>query len=169
MLEKATDEETIVVGGSAVEVYTSGRTSTEDIDVVVPRARAIEVVKSWGFVPNGRVWRRKDWGADIDLLGPNFSGSRLKIQVIETPYGPARLAGIEDLLAKRLAEIKHWPTTEAWRKDLVKQIEILVGEYGDRMDEGYLAFVARRDDVEDILADFRRRRSLTDSKGPASE
>jgi hypothetical protein len=38
------------------------------------------------------------------------------------------------------------------------QIRILVAEYHDRMDEEYRAFVARRDDVVDSLADFRARR-----------
>jgi len=161
LLEKATGEEAIVVGGSAVEIYTSGRTSTNDIDVVMPRAKALKVVKSWGFLPNGRVWRRKDWDVDIDLLGPNFTGSRLKIQVISTPYGPVRVAGVEDLLAKRLAELKHCPTTPLWRKDLAKQVEILISEHGNQMDDEYLAFIARRDDVVDILADFRQRRRLS--------
>ncbi|MGP8075015.1 MAG: hypothetical protein ACLQD9_04930 [Thermoplasmata archaeon] len=169
LLERATGEEAIVVGGSAVEVYTSGQTSTRDIDIVMPRARALQVVRLWGFVPSGRVWRRGDWDTDIDLLGPNFTGSRLKIQVMETPYGPVRLAGVEDLLAKRLAELKHWPTTPTWRSELVKQVEILVAEYGDRMDEEYLAFVMRRDDIVDILADFRARRHPSGTDRPSRE
>src|SRR5208282_2492234 len=110
-------------------------------------------------------WRRRDWDVDLDLCGPNLSGSHARIHVIETPYGPARIAAVEDLLAKRLAELKHWPTTPAWRKDLVKQIEILIAEYGDRLDEEYLAFVTRRDDIVDVLADFRRRRHPPDSEG----
>ncbi|MGA7860634.1 MAG: hypothetical protein WCB19_02100 [Thermoplasmata archaeon] len=156
LLERATGDEAVIVGGSAVEVYTSGRTSTMDIDVVMPRPRAVKAVESWGFVPSGRVWRRKDWDIDIDLLGPKFTGNRQKILVVETPYGPMRLAGVEDLLVKRLAELKHWPTSPTWRESLVTQIEILASEYGDKMDEEYLAFIARRDDVLDILADFRR-------------
>jgi len=155
LLEKATGEEAIIVGGSAVEIYTSGRISSLDIDVVMPRARAIKAVESWGFVPSGRVWRRKDWGIGIDLVGPRFTGNRQKVLVMETPYGPVRVAGAEDLLIKRLVELKHWPTAPAWRESLVNQIAILTSEYGDRMDEEYLAFIAKRDDVADILADFR--------------
>ncbi|MCI4347229.1 MAG: hypothetical protein L3J97_01255 [Thermoplasmata archaeon] len=158
LLEKATAEEAIIVGGSAIEIYTSGRTATMDIDVVMPRTLAIQVVESWGLVRTGRIWRRKDWDIDIDLVGPKFTGSRRKILVMETPYGPVRLAGVEDLLVKRLAELKHWPTAPAWREGLVQQIEILMSEYGDKMDEEYLAFIARRDDVVDILSDFQERR-----------
>jgi len=155
LLEKATGDPVIIVGGSAIEVYTSGRYSSADIDFVTPRPPAVKVVELWGFVPNGRVWRRKDWGVDIDLLGGNFTGSRKRTEIVETPYGPVRLAGVEDLLVKRLAELKHWPTSPKWRRDLAKQVEILVAEYGDEMDEEYLTFIARRDDVVDLLADFR--------------
>lgn len=162
LLEKATGDEAIIVGGSAVEIYTSGRTSTMDIDVVMPRTRAIQVVESWGLVRSGRIWRRRDWDIDIDLVGPKFTGSRHKILVLETPYGPARLAGVEDMLVKRLAELKHWPTSRAWRESLVQQIEILLSEHGDKMDEEYMAFVARRDDVLDILVDFQERRFRPD-------
>jgi hypothetical protein len=155
LLEKATGDPVIIVGGSAIEVYTSGRYSSADIDIVTPRTRAVKVVESWGFAPNGRVWRRKDWGIDVDLVGPDFAGSRQKIETIETPYGPVRLAGVEDLLVKRLAELKHWPTTAKWRKSLIEQIELLVAEYADEMDEDYLRFIARRDDVVDVLGDFQ--------------
>ncbi|MCI4351880.1 MAG: hypothetical protein L3K14_00605 [Thermoplasmata archaeon] len=163
LIAQATGDEVIVVAGAAIEVYTSGRTSTLDIDLVTPRKRAIVVIESWGFVRrSGRVWRRRDWGIDIDLLGPHLTGSRLKLRTYDTPFGPVRVAAVEDLLARRLAELKHWPTTPEWRRDIVKQIEILVAEYGDSMDEEYLAFIARRDDIVDILADFRNRARPTE-------
>jgi len=160
LLSKATGQETIIVGGSAIEVYTSGQTSSLDIDIVTSRKEAAEVIESWGFVANGRIWRRRDWGVDIDLLGSRYSGSKLRIRKMQTPFGPVLLSGIEDLLVKRLAELKHWPTTRDWRADLIKQASILIAEYSDQLDEEYLKFIARRDDVVDILGDFRARRGL---------
>jgi hypothetical protein len=162
LLEKATGQETIIVGGSAIEIYTSGRTSSRDIDLVTARARAIEVVESWGFERTGRIWRRPDWDFDVDLVGPSLMGSHQKILVFDTPYGPARVAGVEDLLVKRLVELKHWPTSPAWRESLVTQVEILLSEFRDKLDEEYLAFIARRDDVVDLLSDFQRRRPTVD-------
>jgi hypothetical protein len=158
LLARATGEDVIVVAGSAVEIYTSGRTSTLDIDIVTPRERAAAVIESWGFVRKGRIWRREDWKVDIDLLGARLTGSRNKLRTFETRYGPVRVAAVEDLLVRRLAELKHWPTTPNWRVGLVKQVRILMAEYGDQMDEEYLGHVARRADVDDILADFRARR-----------
>jgi hypothetical protein len=158
LLGRATEEAPIIVGGSAIEVYTSSKTSTLDIDIVAPRETAARAIESWGFVRRkGRVWRRDDLGMDIDLLGTDFTGSRQRIRVIATPYGPVRLSSVEDMLVKRLAELKHWQTSVAWRKELTTQIEILAREYGDQMDEEYLASIARRDDVLDVLTDLRAR------------
>ena len=157
LLRRATGNETIVVGGSAVEILTAGQTASQDIDIVAPRAPAIEVALSWGFKRIGRVFRRRDWEMDIDFVGPQFTGSRSRVRRIETPYGPVDIAGPEDLIVKRLAELKHWPTTAAWRTDLVRQITLLLAEYGSQLDENYLSRTAKRDKVEDILGDFRAR------------
>lgn len=157
LLRRATGNETIIVGGSAVEVLTAGRTASQDIDVVTLRDPAIETLLSWGFKRTGRVFRRPDWEMDIDIVGPQFTGSRLRVRRIETPYGPVDIAGPEDLIVKRLAELKHWKTTPAWRADLVRQVSLLLAEYGSQLDEKYLSLIAKRDDVVDILDDFRAR------------
>src|SRR5208282_1442357 len=156
MLGRSTGEPVVIVGGSAIEVYAAGRTSSSVIDIVAPRVPAVEVIESWGFKHSGRVWRRADWNIDIDLLGEVLSGSRLKLQRRMTVYGPVYLLGVEDLLIKRLAELKHgYVSNREWRRDLQRQIRLLLSEYGNDLDASYLAFVARRDDVVDILADFR--------------
>jgi hypothetical protein len=158
LLSRATNQQVIIVGGSAVEVHTSGQTSSADIDIVTPIQSAAKVIESWGFLRSkGKVWRRGDWNIDIDLLGDNLTGSRLKLHRRVTPYGTVYLLGVEDLLVKRLAELKHWPETDSkWRHDLQRQVRVLLSDFGDRLDEPYLAFIARRDDVTDILGDFRK-------------
>ena len=161
MLAAETDEEVIVVGGSAVDVYATGRQPSLDIDLVTPVRPATPVIERWGFRRRkGRVWRRTDIATDIDLVGPNYSGSRRRTRIFVTPFGAVRVAGVEDLVVKRLAELKHWPTTPDWREKLVEQVAVLLSEPG--IDEDYLLFVANRDDVVDILADFRRARGTVD-------
>jgi hypothetical protein len=155
LLGRATGEIVVIVGGSAIEIYTSGQTSSADIDVVAPREGSAQALAEWGFQRAGRIWRREDWGIDVDLRGPNLIGSRERTLLVETPYGPVRILGVEDLLIKRLVELKYWPTSPGWREDLEHQVEILLAEYGDRFDESYLAFLARRDGVVDILAGYR--------------
>ena len=156
LLERATGNETIVVGGSAIEVLTAGQTSSADIDIVTPRHPAVEVLLAWGFVPAGRVFRRDDWNLDVDLVGGKLTGDRTKVRRIETPFGSVDIIGPEDLIVKRLAELKHGHPTPRWQKDLIQQISLLMSEYSEGLDEAYLAFIARRDDVVDILHDFRR-------------
>ena len=157
LLGRTTGNEVIIVGGSAVEVLTSGQTASLDIDVVTPRDAAAKAILSWGFEANGRVFRRSDWEVDIDLVGPQYTGSRFRVRRIETPYGPVDIAGPEDLIVKRLAELKHWQTSPAWREELIRQVTLLLAEYGSQLDEDYLSRVANRDDVTDILGDFRAR------------
>jgi hypothetical protein len=159
LLARATGEEVVIVGGSAIEVWTSGRTVSRDIDLCTPRKPSIPVVESWGFVKNGRDWRREDWDLDIDLLGPNLTGSRYHTRITETPYGPVGVLGVEDLIAKRLAELKHWKSSSegGWREDLVQQVDILLTEHADRIDWAYLGDIARDYIIEDILNDFCRR------------
>ena len=160
LLARAIDGPVIITGGSAIDVYASGTEPSLDLDFVTPggtRPRATRVLASWGFVPNGKNWRRDDWEIEVDLRGSEFRGSRSKARRFETPYGPVWVAGPEDLLVKRLAELKHWPTAGDWREALLRQISLLLSEEGETMDEEYLSFVARRDDVLDILAEFRSR------------
>lgn len=125
-------------------------------DAGAPRRQAIRVVESRGFVPSGRVWRREDWSIDVDLLGSELESDRRHFVTVQTPSGPVLVVDVKDLIVRWFAELKHWHPAPRWRADLVRQVTILLSEHGDRLDEEHLAFLARRDDVIDILADFRR-------------
>ncbi len=93
---------------------------------------------------------------DIDLVG-EFRGSRRRAKIIETPYGPIRVACVEDMLVKRLNELKYWPTSAEWRRRIVQQVTVLLASSGSEIDEEYLAFLVRRDDLDDLLSEFRSR------------
>ncbi len=159
LLAAAIDAEVIIVGGSAVDVYASGIEPSLDVDLVIPEApisAAERVVQAWGFVRSGRRWRREDWELDLDFVGPRLSGSYLKTQRFSTPYGPVRVLGVEDLIAKRLVELKHWTSSPEWREQLLRQVSALFEQNARSLDHSYLEFVARRDDIVDILAQARR-------------
>lgn len=160
LLARAIGADVVIVAGSAIEVQTSGRTVSDDIDIVTsaPRDRVIGVVESWGFRPSGRIWRRKDWNIDIDLLGSDLRGQRRKLRRFETPYGPVYATGVEDLIAYRLSEFKHgYGGGPEWKDEVAEHVSILLEEYGDQLDEEYMAFLAKRDRIADVLAEFRRR------------
>ncbi|MCI4361408.1 MAG: hypothetical protein L3J91_06850, partial [Thermoplasmata archaeon] len=100
----------IVVGGSAIEIYVSGRYVSDDIDLVAARPPAIRVLESWGFRTEGRTWFHDEWKLDVDLVRDpsGYTGSRDRTREMATPFGPVRLAAPEDLIIRRLAEAKHW-------------------------------------------------------------
>jgi hypothetical protein len=144
-------DDAIVVGGSAIEVYTSGRYTTGDIDLVVtapdPPKR---VLRPWGFRQQGRIWYHDDLGIVVDFVKPPYTGDPSRCQILTTPYGPVRIAAIEDLIVKRLASAKHWR-----RPGDMEHAKILAHLYRDRIAWDYVEHEADRYDVRDALANLR--------------
>lgn len=149
-----TRDPTVVVGGSAIEIYTSGKYVSGDLDLVASRREAIRALEAWGFKSEGRIWWHPDWKLAIDLVGPGYNGSLNRTQTIQTRFGPVRLAAVEDLLVKRLAEAKHFQ-----RKEALDQAVLLASEYRVKMDGAYLDEFARKQDVLDILQEVDRKLS----------
>ncbi len=142
----------IVVGGSAIEVYTVGAYTSGDIDIVTSRKPAAQILESWGFRTEGRTWYHPKWKLDVDLVGNHYNGSQSRLREIETPYGPVRLAALEDLIIKRLAEAKHW---QGRRQEAFEQAALLASEHAGELDDPYLDERAKQEDVVDILADLQ--------------
>jgi len=97
--------ELVMVGGSAIEVYTEGRYMSGDIDMCgkmgmpPPKIKA-EVMASLGATGGPRNFRLDDrW---IDLLGQVERMSPATYQVIETAYGEVTLMPVEELLVDRV-------------------------------------------------------------------
>lgn len=168
---RATEGPVVIVGGSAIEVYTTGVYTSGDIDLVTSRSSAARVLNSWGFRSEGRTWYHKSWKLDVDLVGVDYTGSLSRIREVETPYGPVRLAAVEDLIIKRLSEAKHW---QGRRQEAFEQAALLASEMSGDLDELYLDARARQEEVVDILADLRAqlqaaRRTVHVRKGAAPE
>lgn len=156
LLSRAADDSRIVVGGSAIYLQAPELTPSLDVDLVTrARPAASKVLESWGFVRNrGRVWRRSDLPMDVDLL-TDYNGSRTRAVAVDTPYGAIRIAAVEDLLIKRLVELKHWRPKPPWRTEVIRQIETLMHAHGEALDEEYLRVRARREEVDDVLREIR--------------
>lgn len=107
-----TDDPPILVGGSAVELYTGGAYRSGDLDFVgnVPGAVA-DALAAAGFRRSGRHWVHE--GAQVFL---EFPGSRLHIddEAVEVRVGASRVRAIspEALLVDRLAAWQHWRSAE---------------------------------------------------------
>jgi hypothetical protein len=148
-------DDLIVVGGSAIEVYTRGGYSSGDIDVVVDRERVLPVLRSWAFQHASlQMWFQPDWKLTVDLVRgiEDFHGSRDRTEVVRTPFGPLRIEGIEDCVVKRLISARYWEIPE----DLNLALAAARTHEGE-IDWDYAERVAEADGVGDLLAELRKR------------
>jgi hypothetical protein len=150
LLAKESGSDIIVVGGSAIEVYTRGKYVSGDVDIRADRPAVDRVLAKWGFKDHGRLWIRKDWGLAVDVVGDEYSGDPYRATTVSTPYGSVRIAVVEDLFVKRLAAAKHWRVPEA-----LDEANLLWSGYRDQMDDAYLSRQASAYHVLDLLNKFR--------------
>ncbi len=138
----------LVVGGSAIEIYTRGAYVSGDIDIVADQAQLAKILESWGFLHKNREWYHPEWKLAVDLVRnpEGYTGSRRLTRVIVTPYGDITLAAVEDLIVKRLASAKYRriPTD-------FDHARLLVQKFGEDLDMDYLRSTATYAGVADAL------------------
>jgi len=156
----------VVVGGSAIEIYTEGTYVSGDIDLVGNRSALARILESWGFARKGREWYHTQWKLAVDLVSENagLTGSRKLIRTIVTPYGSVRLAAVEDLIVKRLVSAKYWQISSD-REDAA----ILARRYRGELDRTYLSEAATQAEVTDEWAGLERRLYPSRRRGPSNE
>lgn len=140
---------TYLVGGEAVEVYTSGQFITGDIDLVVSdREKAVKLLESLGFTRTSRVWVNENLNLTVDIVGTALSGSEEKTRTLKVAGYTLKVAGIEDLIIGRLTSYKYWKT--APQTDL-EQALTLLANYREELDTEYLNSKAADQKVADVL------------------
>lgn len=142
----------IIVGGSAIELYSQGSYVSGDIDLVGPRKELIAVLERWGFRRDGRLWHRADLEIAVDLVGSDYTGDIQRTREIYTPFGPVLVAAVEDLLVKRLASAKHWRIPND-----IEQALLLAVAYDRELDWNYVEELSGRYHVADLLGSLRAR------------
>ncbi|HLF07205.1 MAG TPA: hypothetical protein VI893_08560 [Thermoplasmata archaeon] len=142
----------IVVGGSAIEIYTRGAYVSGDIDLIAKDEKSVHrVLQRWGFERPGRLWIRQDWGIAVDVVRSWYRGDVSRTREVTTKYGNIRLAAVEDLLVTRLAAFKHWKVKEAL-EEAVKLITL----FAATVDWAYIREEARKGDLADVLSDLEK-------------
>src|SRR2546430_11686606 len=59
----------IIVGGSAIEIYTRGEYTSGDIDIVLsPRWDLANTLRGWRFSKQGRLWINQDLKIVVDFV-----------------------------------------------------------------------------------------------------
>lgn len=151
----------VIVGGSAISVYTSGGYVSEDIDLVGQKSRITPVLERWGFRIDEQgsrpYWVRKDLGLLVDLVGGSRStGLESHVTTFRTAYGPVCVAAPEDLVIRRLILAKR-----DRREEHLNQAVLLVEQAGEGIDIEYLEVLVRYEGVEDVYRELRTRWTRT--------
>jgi hypothetical protein len=154
----------MVVGGSAIEIYTGGSYVSGDIDYVTDSREAIAtVLRRWKFKDEGKWFSKKEWSLFVDVMETRGTGSRRLTRVITTKVGPFRIAAVEDLLVKRVREAVNWQD----RQEAFDQA-VLLARHADSVDWDYIKFFAKKEDwlpQFDLLRQESQVRNL--STGPS--
>ncbi|MCL6599899.1 MAG: nucleotidyltransferase [Alicyclobacillus macrosporangiidus] len=148
----------IVVGGKAVELYTTGSYATVDVDLVLSGyERAREVFERVGFEPKPlgtRHWYHPGLQLPIEIPDTRLDGSLDRVLRVDVGDGyHLYVIGIEDLILDRLRAAVHWKSTsdEEWALLLLKT------RWND-IDFAYLEQEAAKPEqgVADLLAALKR-------------
>ncbi|MGC8783445.1 MAG: DUF6036 family nucleotidyltransferase [Armatimonadota bacterium] len=115
----------VLVGGTAVQLYTAGAYATADMDIVVSdRQRAAQVLHEMGFQAHGRHWFHPVWEVAIEIPDTDLAGDYSRLLELELPDGSIIFCiGIEDLIVDRLNAAAHWQSVEdrRWAKELLRE------------------------------------------------
>ncbi len=145
----------VIVGGSAIELYTEGEYVSRDVDVVGDKDRLVPVLRRWGFrAQTGRdrrqYWFRAPLGL-VDLVGP-LHKSGLPTQIVETRYGAVRLGAVEDLLVRRLMRAGRESSSA-----LFQEAVILASRYRTSLDWRYIESESRHEHVLPLYRQLQNR------------
>lgn len=143
----------ILVGGTAVALYTAGAYVTADIDIVASdRQRVGQTLQEMGFQPVGRHWMHQQWDVAIEIPDTDLAGDPER--VVQIDLGDDLVAyciGIEDLLIDRLNAAVHWRSLEdrRWASELLRL-------HASRVDRQYLRARAEHEGLLALLEELER-------------
>ncbi len=137
----------IVVGGTALEVYTVGDYLTADLDIVVPaRDALIRELEAMNFQREGRLWYHPEWELLVEIPDEQLAGAPERIIKIEVDSYTVACIGLEDLIIDRLNAGVHWRSQEDMR-----WVETLLHAYREQLDLSYLRQRAQEEETLEAL------------------
>ncbi len=136
------DVKPIVVGGFALEFYSTGGYATSDVDVLyLWPAKAGALLETLGFRKVNRHWVHDGFGLQIEFPGHAIEKRALAhLADVRVSRRTVRVIGVEDLILDRLNLLVHAGSSDDGRWAL----ELLV-MYRDRLDLAYLREQSRLD------------------------
>lgn len=135
----------VLVGGSAVQLYTGGNYMSVDMDIYIDDIMlAVGILEKYGFVKTGRHY----FSAEYDLLAEFVSGHvPEKISEIEYMGKTVLISSSEEMIIDRLnaAKWRNIPKDLEWAR-----VMISTGD-GTGLNMEYLRRRAAEEDIEDYL------------------
>lgn len=144
------DDVPVLVGGSAVELYTGGAYTTGDLDFVGHISQnARKSLTEAGFIRHGKNWIHEK--AKVFLEFPSSSlGEGERKAILNLDHFQVQIISPEDLLVDRLAAWKHWESPV----DGVNSF-LLYRAQNKFFDEDHLERRTTTEDVQDALEAVR--------------
>ncbi len=123
----------IVVGGHAVEFYTSGGYTTMDLDLVASSDGLDRVLSLWRFQRLGRHWVHEELALAVEASGSRLEGERDRTTEVTILGSRAYVMGLEDLIIDRVCAYVTWGSEADGR-----WASILLELHKARIDREYL-------------------------------
>ncbi len=106
----------IIVGGNAVEFYTSGGYATADIDIIINNEKiADKILNRLGFMKTGKDYYSKEYDIAIEFPSGELAGDYEKLSKVEINGLYVYIIGIEDIIQDRLNAYFHWKSTDDYQ------------------------------------------------------
>ena len=129
----------ILVGGSAVELYTRGMAKSIDLDLIADRTVIAPLLLKQGFKQEGRHFYKGR--IDIEIPSDIFKESSV---IVKYRGKKIRIVSVEDLIIDRLCACKFWDSVYD-----CEQAQMLIRAYKDKLDKQYLNERARQEMLPD--------------------
>jgi len=152
-LQKNHRVDLVVVGGNAVEFYTLGSYSTEDIDIVVTNFGIVEnVLQYLNFEKINRIWYREDIDISIDLTGSQLAGDPKRVSRVSIKGKTVQVIGLEDVIVDRLNAFIHWKSEQdgLWAQEIV-------AIHQEDIDWRYLEQRCKKEQITSALEEIKKK------------
>ena len=152
----------IIVGGEAVEIYTRGGFTTQDIDIKGSKQTLIDCLeKELGFERLHHVFSSSNPNFSVEWQGSTLEEGRegeAKIRIIAVGEDEIAVVGFEDLIIDRLNAAKFSGHQESFEQAKELYIIIQIGKLS--FDESYAQTRANHDDVMDTYTRMKNESNI---------
>ena len=122
------NEKPILVGGSAVELYTRGISRSIDLDLIDEASVLVPLLLKLGFKKEGRHFHKS--GVYVEILSKKLSG---KSNIVRYKDAKIRVISVEDLIVDRLCACNFCNSVYD-----CEQARMLVSAYKKRLNVNYI-------------------------------